>query len=279
MLTPDSRLQIPDEIMNQTTQWDTGRLREPPFRAFGLLSGLALFGIGFGFVEAVVVVDLRAMLSPLIGRTDPLSADEVLPLIAFEGIGRADPVASRLMRLEVLREAATLILLAGAGMAAGRTFAQRFASFLIAFSVWDLCYYLFLKVLIGWPTSVWTWDVLFLVPLPWAAPVLAPAIVAASMVTAGSAVIVSEATGRPFPISRCEWVAIVTGGLLLIAAFCWDWRNIAAGGMPNPFPWPLFFLGEAIGFGSFLHASWGHRTVWAARAESMVTSSDPIIAS
>jgi hypothetical protein len=254
-----------DRIMNHSHRRDSDRADQPPFRPGWLLGGLVLFGIGFGFVEAVVVVDLRAILSPLVGRTDRLSADEVLPLIAFDRLGRADPVAARLMRIEVLREAATLILLAGVGIAAGRTFIQRISAFLVAFGVWDLGYYMFLKLLIGWPASLWTWDALFLIPIPWAAPVLAPAITASSMVVAGSVVLVAEATGCPFRISRWEWVAIVTGGLLLITAFCWDWQNIRAGGPPNPFPWPVFVLGEALGLGGFIHASWVNRDAELAR--------------
>ncbi len=227
-----------------------------PFRPGWLLAGLVLFGIGFGFVEAVVVVDLRAILSPAAGWTGPLSAGEIFPMIPIERLDQADPVAARLMKIEVIREAATLVMLAGIGLAAGRTSLQRFSAFLAAFGIWDLSYYLSLKLLLGWPASVWTWDILFLIPVPWAAPVLAPAIVAASMVVAGSAVIVREASGRPFRVSRWDWTVIVLGGLILVGSFCWDWRNIASGGMPNPFPWPLFLIGEVIGLVGFLHAGW-----------------------
>jgi hypothetical protein len=230
-----------------------------PFRPDWLLAGLVLFGIGFGFVEAVVVVDLRAILSPSAGWTGPLSANELFPWIPRDRLERADPTAARLMKIEVLREAATLVMLSAVGLAAGRTFLQRFSAFLIAFGVWDLCYYLFLKVLLGWPESLWTWDILFLIPVPWAAPVLAPAIVAATMVVAGSTVIVQEAAGRPFLVSRWDWAAIVLGGFLLTTSFCWDWRNIASGGMPNSFPWPMFLAGEAIGLVGFLRAAWTGR--------------------
>jgi hypothetical protein len=226
----------------------------PPFPPGWLLAGVVLFGIGFGFVEAVVVVDLRAILSPASCGSDRRPADEIFPLIPIDRLERADPVAARLMKIEVLREAATLVMLAGVGLSAGRTFIQRFSAFLIAFGVWDLCYYLFLKLLLGWPASVWTWDILFLIPVPWAAPVLAPAIVAASMVAAGSVVIVRESSGRAFRVSGWEWAALVAGGVLLILSFCWDWRNIASGGMPNPFAWGLFASGEAVGLGGFLHA-------------------------
>jgi hypothetical protein len=241
-----------------------------PHRPAWVLAGLYLFGIGFGFVEAVVVVDLRAILSSAEGWSGPLSADEVFPMIPFERLERADPVAARLMKIEVIREAATLVLLAGVGLAAGRTFLQRFSAFLVAFAIWDLSYYLFLELLLGWPASVWTWDILFLIPVPWVAPVLAPAVVAASMAVAGSAVIVREASGRPFRVSRWDWMAIVLGGLILIASFCWDWRNIASGGLPHPFPWPLFLAGEAISLAGFLHAAgagrWGVSLVGSSRS-------------
>ena len=124
----------------------------------------------------------------------------------------------------------------------------------MAFGVWDLSYYVSLKVLLGWPKSIWTWDILFLIPVPWSAPVLAPASVAATMVVAGWYVIVHEASGRPFRVSGRQWAVILLGGFLLTTSFCWNWRPIVLGGMPNSFPWPLFLTGEAIGLVGFLLA-------------------------
>jgi hypothetical protein len=227
--------------------------------------------MSFGFVEAVVVVDLRAILSPLLGRADPLSADEVLPLVASGRLEPADHVAAQLMRIETLREAATILMLLGVGLAAGQTFVQRFSAFLVAFGIWDISYYLSLRVLLGWPPSLWTWDVLFLIPVPWAAPVLAPVLAAASMVVAGSTVLVWEVTGRSFRIARRDWLMITVGGLILIGVFCRDWRNIDAGGSPNPFPWALFLAGEAIGFGGFLHSWWANRAAVLATREAFLT--------
>lgn len=219
-----------------------------------VLAGLYLLGIGFGFVEAAVVVDLRAVLAPRDGRTVARLDGELFPMIAPERLTRDNPTAGWLLRVEILREVATLVLLAGAGIAIGQTFVGRFAAFVAAFGVWDLTYYLFLKFLIGWPASVWTWDILFLVPVPWSAPVLAPSLVAATLVAAGSIVLVKEARGRAFRISGRQWTALVMGGIILIASFCWDWRTIAAGGMPGVFPWPVFFVGEAVGLAGFVHA-------------------------
>jgi hypothetical protein len=228
--------------------------RPAPCRAAWVLAGLYLFGIGFGFVEAAVVVDLRAILGPSVARIAGRSSDDLFAMIPFDRHANDDPTAARLMRIEVLREAATLFLLAGVGMAAGRSSIGRFSGFVMGFGVWDLTYYVFLKLLIGWPASVWTWDVLFLIPVPWAAPVLAPAIVAATMVLAGSIAIAEEAAGRPFRVSRWDWLAIIAGGVILISSFCWDWRHIVAGGVPNAFPWLVFSIGEIIGFGGFVHA-------------------------
>jgi hypothetical protein len=247
-----------------------------PSRPAWILAGLYLFGIGFGFVEAAVVVDLRAILGPSVGRLAGRSSDDLFPMIPLDRLTQEDPTAARLMRVEVVREAATLVMLAGVGLAAGRSFVGRFAAFIIGFGVWDLTYYLFLKLLIGWPPSVWTWDVLFLIPVPWAAPVLAPAVVAATMVATGSIVIAVEATGRPFQVSRWDWLAIVAGGLVLIGSFCWDWRNLAAGGMPNPFPWMMFIAGEALGLGGFAHAWRASRSENFVRSEASDSDYEPV---
>jgi hypothetical protein len=251
--------------MNHLLQSVSHRFSVPTQRPEWLLAGLVAFGVGFGFVEAAVVADLRAILRPISRESGRTSADGVFPMLTIDQLGRDAPVAARLMRVETLREAATLLMLAGVGLAAGRTALQRFSAFLVAFGIWDLTYYLFLKALLGWPASVWTWDILFLIPVPWAAPVFAPVAVAAPMVIAGSAVLLLESTGRPFRVTRWQWAAVCGGGAILVLAFCWDWRNVAAGGLPNPFPWPIFLVGETIALGGFVHASWETRRVLAAR--------------
>lgn len=233
-----------------------------------ILFGLYLFGIGFGFVEAAVVVDLRSILSPAVARIAGRSSDELFPIIPFDQLEAADPAVARIMTVEVLREAATLAMLAGVGVATGRSFLGRFAAFVVAFGVWDLAYYGFLRLLIGWPTSVWTWDLLFLIPVPWAAPVLAPGVVAASMIVSGSFLIVRSAAGRPLRVSGSDWLAIVAGGLILIASFCWDWHHIQSGGTPGPFPWPLFLAGEAIGLAGFVKSCFAARRPSRAHADA-----------
>ena len=123
-------------------QSEAPHTRPAPSRPASVLAGLYLFGIGFGFVEAVVVVDLRAILGPKVDRIVGHSSDDRFPMIPFDRLVKDDPSAARLLRIELLREAATLVTLAGVGLAAGRSFIGRFAAFLVGFGVWDLVYYL-----------------------------------------------------------------------------------------------------------------------------------------
>jgi hypothetical protein len=224
-------------------------------RLLRVVGGLVLFGVAFGYVEAAVVVYLRAVCEPIrtfVFRGSP--PDAVFPLITFEQLVSAGPAYTRMLAVELGRELATLAMLAAAGLAAGEGFVAWLAGFLIAFGVWDIFYYLFLKLLVGWPASLWDWDILFLVPVPWVGPVIAPGIVSVSMIAAGVAVLHRQAAGRPVRFRWFHWVAICGGGAMIVLAFCWDWRNTAAGQWPNPFHWPLFAAGELLGVGGFLLA-------------------------
>ncbi len=219
------------------------------------LLALILFGIAFGYVEAAVVVYLRTIFVPI--RQEAFRAvdhNDLFPLLTVEHLQAAGPEYAGLLGIELGRELATIFMLAAAGLAIAGNFRQWLAGFMIAFGVWDIFYYVFLRLLIGWPESLMTWDLLFLVPVPWVGPVIAPVIVSLSMILAGGVILGCEAAGRPLRFQRLDWAAIFAGGLTVIVAFCWDWRRLAAGGWPDPFNWPLFALGEAIGAAGFLHA-------------------------
>lgn len=138
------------------------------------LLALALFGIAFGYVEAAVVAYLRNIYTPIRHKTFPMMPhDDLFPLLQVEHLQAAGPEYVRLLWIELGRELATLVMLAATGLAIGRTFREWLAGFLICFGVWDISYYAFLKLLIGWPASFWTWDILFLLPVPWVGPVVA----------------------------------------------------------------------------------------------------------
>jgi hypothetical protein len=220
-----------------------------------ILIALCLFGVSFGYIEAAVVVYLRPHYQPLRLRYTPGAGDdESFPLLRVEQLEEAGREPLRLLWTELGREAATLLLLAAFALGVAQNFRQWFAVFGAAFGLWDIFYYVFLKVLLDWPASLLTWDLLFLLPVPWAGPVLAPIIVAASLLACGVILLAREAAGLPVYLRWPHWVGMVMGGLIVIAAFCWDYSNLLAGGQPNPFNWPLFAVGEGIGLASFGHA-------------------------
>jgi len=120
-----------------------------------------LYAVAMAWVESAVVLDLRTMFA----RIDPYQPN---PLPEIGNLGPA----------EIIREAATMIMLLTVGVLAGRNWRSRLGYSAIAFGVWDIFYYVFLRRLTGWPHSVMDWDLLFLIPLPWWGPVLAPVSVA-----------------------------------------------------------------------------------------------------
>ena len=152
---------------------------------------LILFAVAFGYVEAAVVVYLRHIYDPLRQALySGCAAGDLFPLIPFAQLSSEHV---RLLTAELGREAATLLMLSGAGLLAARERRQWIAGFAIAFGVWDISFYVFLKMLIDWPASLLTWDILFLIPVPWVGPVLAPVIVSAVMIVCGLVAL------------RCDW--------------------------------------------------------------------------
>ena len=130
---------------------------------------VVLFAIAMAWVEAACVYYLRV----LVDRVDPFQAN---PL----------PLRGVLGQVELVREAATLVMLATLGSLAGRTATARLGYAAVAFGTWDIFYYVFLRLIGGWPRSVFDWDILFLIPLPWWGPVLAPVLIASLMVVGGT---------------------------------------------------------------------------------------------
>jgi hypothetical protein len=216
------------------------------------LIALLLFGISFGYLEAAVVVYLRALYDPIRASIHPgRKPGDLFPLISPRELAATGPENSRRLAIEVGREAATIIMLAAFGLAAGRDFNQRMAAFAIAFGLWDISFYAGLKLLIDWPDSLFTWDILFLIPLPWVGPVAAPVLVSLALIICG---FYSLRHGG-VPARMWHWLLMAVGGVVVILAFVWDYRNTTAGGLPNPFNWPLFLAGNAIALSGFIAAA------------------------
>ena len=143
------------------------------------LAVVAVWAIAFALVEAMVVVYLRRLFG-LQYRLTFTPGDFHYPR-AYLGYEQA-------------REAATMVMLLGVGYLAGRTWWQRLAYWLFAFGVWDIFYYVWLWVLLRWPSSLATRDLLFLIPGEWWAPVWQP--VLASLAFVAVAVLILAKTRR-----------------------------------------------------------------------------------
>jgi hypothetical protein len=224
-------------------------------RWWRVVIGLVIFGAAFGYVEAAVVEYLRSMYAPLRAHFYPtVPPGELFPLLTLEQLSVLGSEHTARLRIELGREFATLTMLASVALIATRTAREWIAAFVICFGVWDIAFYLSLKLLLDWPASLLTWDILFLLPVPWVGPVIAPMLVSISMIAAGLVVLWREYNDRPIYIARSRWAVIILGGAIVVAAFVWDFRNTGMGRSPNPFNWILFFVGELMGLLAFVSA-------------------------
>jgi len=197
---------------------------------------VVVFAIGMAWVEAASVYYLRVM----VGRVDPYQAN---PL----------PIHGVLGQVELVREAATLVMLLTIGMLAGRTWHKRLAYTAIAFGVWDVLYYVFLRIMSGWPKSLFDWDILFLLPLPWWGPVLAPVSIALLMIVWGTLTSQSREPGPATPLAWLLWGSCGVGIVLALCVFMADSLRVLPQGLdmtrhvlPKQFHWPVFCVALAL---------------------------------
>ena len=201
---------------------------------------VAAFAIAMAWVEAASVFYIRA----LVDRIEPYQAN---PL----------PMKGALGNVELAREAATLVMLAMLGLLAGRTWRRRAGYAALAFGIWDIFYYLFLRLISGWPRTLLDWDILFLLPLPWWGPVVAPASIALVMILWGT-LATQFADGATE--ARWIWAPACAGIVLALAVFMIDaWRMLPNGRdavlqvLPTRFNWPLFLVALLLMASPALH--------------------------
>ncbi len=207
---------------------------------------VTLFAIAMALFESAVVIYLRELMYPD-GFSFPLS-----------------PIHPHLLLTEVLREAATLVMLICIGLLSGNRFSERFAWFIYSFAIWDIFYYIFLKLLLGWPESLMTWDVLFLIPATWTGPVLTPLILCIIMIVFAWFILSASEKGIDTRIDGIEWGGLLVGSGIIVAAFMADYlkhmlktftpaellqtgdpriMEVAQVYVPDSFPWLLFGAG------------------------------------
>lgn len=191
---------------------------------------VAAFAVGMAWVEAASVYYIRTL-------TDRIEPYQVNPL----------PLRGILGHVELVREAATLLMLFTVGMLAGRTWHKRLGYTAIAFGVWDILYYVFLRLICDWPNSIFDWDVLFLLPLPWWGPVLAPVCIAILMIVWGTFATRIADRGPATPLTWTLWGLNALGVALALSVFMADSLRAVPQGLevtrrllPSSFNWPAF---------------------------------------
>ena len=203
---------------------------------FGQWLGVVFFAVTMAWVESAVVLYLRSLSQ----QFDPYEPFRL-------------PLGSNILRAEMVREAATLLMLGSVGWLAGQTWRSRVALAIVAFGTWDIFYYVFLVPLTGWPRSLLDWDILFLLPLPWWGPVLAPTLIACVMIVGGTLVALLDSPEQPICPSRYPSLAALVGGTLALYVFMEDALRVLPGGVeqlvdlrPERFDWPLFLLAVVL---------------------------------
>ena len=208
---------------------------------------VGLFAIAMAYVESTTVVYIRRIYG---------ISDLLLDIPPF------DPV---LAPIEIGRELATLVMLLSVGWAVGKTLQSRISFAFFIFGIWDIFYYIWLRVFIGWPNSLFSPDILFLIPLPWWGPIITPVLIACLMVAGGILVVISEDKGRKIRFSVFDWITLIAGVLILLYSFMKDALAIMPADVetlaqlrPTSFNWPIYIIGLVIAGYAVLHATWPH---------------------
>jgi hypothetical protein len=198
---------------------------------------VSLFAVAFAFVESSVVVYLRLLYYPE-GFAFPLK-----------------PALMSQMIVELSREFATIVMLLVIGWLAGRTRWQRFSYFVIAFGVWDIFYYVWLKLILNWPVSLFDWDILFLIPVPWIGPVVAPVLVSIVMIAGGMLILSKEEASEKFRASKAAIILSLAGSILVISSFVLDPGASLRFQEPQPYRYELLALSMVCYAAAFILTS------------------------
>ena len=215
---------------------------------------VGIFAIAMGILEAIVVVYIRKLYHPT-GFDFPLKA-----------------TSPELVHTELIREITTIIMLVMIALIAGKDFLQKFSYFIYCFGVWDIFYYAGLKLFLNWPPSFFTWDVLFLIPVPWIGPVIAPIICSLTMVLLALCVVYLQEKGYNVRLKFSGWALIIVGAATIFSSFIWDYTSIIISGgflydywtlvtneqfqsivtkhIPTYYNWYLFVIGELMILGA-----------------------------
>ena len=160
-------------------------------------------------------------------------------------------IPDRIYFTEVGREIATIIMLYAYAYTIGKNGREIFAYFAFNFGIWDIGYYIWLKVLINWPTTLLDGDILFLIPLPWAGPVLAPILISIALIAAAYFILKFERLDKPIRLTKYDWGMEIIAAFILIFSFIFQTPNMQEMIITVNYPWWLFGCGLTLGLYTF----------------------------
>lgn len=184
-----------------------------------------LFSISMAYLESAVVVYLRELYYPS-GFAFPLKI-----------------ITEKILIIELGRELATILMLGTIALIAGKKFVEKVAYFLFAFGVWDIFYYLWLKVFINWPASLLTDDLLFLIPVPSISPVLAPVLVSVIFILFSVVALRQSEAGSKIKFMKSDIILILIGVILILFSFVRNFEERLNSTSPVEFMWGVFLVG------------------------------------
>lgn len=211
---------------------------EPRITIFKKLCIIVVFSIAFAYIEAAVVVYLRQIF---------YTSGFDFPLTNFPNT----TLWQRLFLTEVGREIATIIIIFTSCWLFGQSLRQRVAFFLIIFAFWDIFFYVWLKLFLNWPASLMDWDILFLIPMIWAGPVLAPILVSLLLILFAILLLFYHPSAKPFRLTRLDWLSFTIAGLAVVVSFCIAGLRITETDFSSHFYWPLFAFGCILAIAVF----------------------------
>jgi hypothetical protein len=225
-------------------------MKNKPEKPLRTLTAVTLFAIAMALVESALVIHIWNHYYPD-GFSFPLKI-----------------LSQRILVMELFREIATIVMLSCVGYLAFRQPVMRFAVFLYTFAIWDIFYYLYLYLIAGFPATLLSWDLLFLVPHPWIGPVIAPMVNSLTMIILGLMIVYFGAKGRKAELTWLHWLLLISGALITIFTYTSDYfmymnrhyslseiitlcpdnsvQQYAAAYLPSPFNWTLFIISETL---------------------------------
>ncbi len=103
-----------------------------------------------------------------------------------------------------------------------------------------------MRLQLGWPDSLFSYDILFLIPTLWVSPVICPILISLSLVGYATWLMaLARRRGMPMP-SLIHCTLIAGGAGLVLFSFIENAEYYRQGGLPPQFSWPAFAVGYVL---------------------------------